>query len=593
MASNLEVAVLIDELKNEDVQARLNSMGKLESIANALGPQRTRDELLPFLLDCVDDEDEVTVAMATCLGLLVDAVGGPDHAECLLPLLEQLCNTEEAIVRNKAVESLLMVLSRVADTKVPAFETLAKKLGSADWFTARSSACGLLSSVYLRVGDASKKELTELFFKLGHDTTPMVRRAVASRLGAWKMANGTLVKGFAEILDHTQIMENMVPLFINLSKDHQDSVRLLAAESAATLAALLPAEEKKTRLLPTLRTLFTDQSWRVRYMVADHMTKLQKALGPDLAKAELITMYVKLLADNEAEVRTAASHAIPDFCSALAEDVRSKTTLDLVLPCCKQLVSDSNQHVRAALAANIMGLAPVLGKQGTIEQLLPMFLQLLKDEVPEVRLNIISKLDCVNDVIGTDLLSQSLLPAIVELAEDRQWRVRLAIIKYIPLLAQQLGKEFFNEQLNKLCMTWLVDCVFSIREAATENLQQLTETFGVDWAKEVIFPKVLSMCDHPNYLYRMTTLFSINVLAPVLGADVIISTVLPVTRKLVSDPVPNVRFNVAKTYEILLKELKERKDVHSQIATVLKELDKDSDRDVKYFAHRALVAVQH
>ena len=43
------VAVLIDELKNEDVQLRLNSIRRLPSIAMALGVDRTRNELIPFL----------------------------------------------------------------------------------------------------------------------------------------------------------------------------------------------------------------------------------------------------------------------------------------------------------------------------------------------------------------------------------------------------------------------------------------------------------------------------------------------------------------------------------------------------------------
>lgn len=114
-------------------------------------------------------------------------------------------------------------------------------------------------------------------------------------------------------------------------------------------------------------------------------------------------------------------------------------------------------------------------------------------------------------VIGIDLLSQSLLPAIVQLAEDKQWRVRLAIIEYIPLLASQLGVKFFDEQLSTLCMGWLGDTVFSIREAATQNLKKLTDVFGVDWANESIIPKVVLMGQHPNYLYRMTTCFAVSV----------------------------------------------------------------------------------
>ena len=43
------VALLIDELKHEDVQYRLNAIKNLPVIAKALGPERTRNELLPFL----------------------------------------------------------------------------------------------------------------------------------------------------------------------------------------------------------------------------------------------------------------------------------------------------------------------------------------------------------------------------------------------------------------------------------------------------------------------------------------------------------------------------------------------------------------
>lgn len=43
------IAVLIDELRNDDVQLRLNSIRKLSTIALALGVERTRKELIEFL----------------------------------------------------------------------------------------------------------------------------------------------------------------------------------------------------------------------------------------------------------------------------------------------------------------------------------------------------------------------------------------------------------------------------------------------------------------------------------------------------------------------------------------------------------------
>lgn len=43
------IHLLMDELKSEDVVLRLSSIRRLSTIALALGPARTRDELLPFL----------------------------------------------------------------------------------------------------------------------------------------------------------------------------------------------------------------------------------------------------------------------------------------------------------------------------------------------------------------------------------------------------------------------------------------------------------------------------------------------------------------------------------------------------------------
>ena len=70
-------------------------------------------------------------------------------------------------------------------------------------------------------------------------------------------------------------------------------------------------------------------------------------------------------------------------------------------------------------------------------------------------------------------------------------------------------------------MSWLGDCVYSIREAATNNLKRLTEVFGVKWAKYAIFPKILTMSQHANYLYRITTLFALSVSIIKLTGDLV------------------------------------------------------------------------
>ena len=41
------VKIFADELKNEDSQIRLHAIRRLGTIASALGPERTRNELIP------------------------------------------------------------------------------------------------------------------------------------------------------------------------------------------------------------------------------------------------------------------------------------------------------------------------------------------------------------------------------------------------------------------------------------------------------------------------------------------------------------------------------------------------------------------
>ena len=55
--SDISVGALIDDLKSEDVELRLKSISKLSTISRALGAERTRNELVPFLTER-DDEDD-------------------------------------------------------------------------------------------------------------------------------------------------------------------------------------------------------------------------------------------------------------------------------------------------------------------------------------------------------------------------------------------------------------------------------------------------------------------------------------------------------------------------------------------------------
>jgi serine/threonine-protein phosphatase 2A regulatory subunit A len=59
-------------------------------------------------------------------------------------------------------------------------------------------------------------------------------------------------------------------------------------------------------------------------------------------------------------------------------------------------------------------------------------------------------------------------------------------------------------------------------------LKRLAEEFGPEWAMQHIIPQVLEKINNPHYLYRMTILQAISLLAPVMGAEITCQQLLPV-----------------------------------------------------------------
>jgi serine/threonine-protein phosphatase 2A regulatory subunit A len=69
--------------------------------------------------------------------------------------------------------------------------------------------------------------------------------------------------------------------------------------------------------------------------------------------------------------------------------------------------------------------------------------------------------------------------------------MKQSVIEQFPVLARQLGESFFNEKLSPICFEWMKDNIFTIREAAIDNMKQLTIIFGESWAQTHILGLLL------------------------------------------------------------------------------------------------------
>ncbi|AOA64512.1 Protein phosphatase PP2A regulatory subunit A [Komagataella phaffii CBS 7435] len=602
------IALLMDELRYDDVASRVQAMKRLDTIAIALGPERTRSELLQYLDEVVtDDEDEVICIIAEELGKFVPLIGGPQYAVLLLPILEKISSVEEPVVRDKAVESLNLIGETLSDAQIDSeFVPLVEKLAKDQWFSSCVASTGLFKGIVARVDSEKRKNLLNLYFSLIKHEIPLVRKSSATHLPE---IVDQLSDKFANV-DNDEFNWNIIyEMFQVLIVDHQDSVKFLSVEVLICMLEFLHKIGNKTHheaLLQNVLNLINDPSWRVKYMIANRFEKLVEAFHDDQISLSLIGEFAGLMKDHEPEVRKAISEQLPGYVRLVSEtgnhglqpDANKDIIIKEIIPCVNSLSEDESEVVRAALASQITGLAPYLGNEATIEHLLPIFLHMLNDVFSEVRLNIISNLQVVNEVIGIERLSNSLLPAITSLAQDKQWRVRLAIIEQIPLLAEQLGVSFFDEGLGQLCMGWLDDPVYSIREAAVNNLQKLTQIFGEEWARKDLILRILERQDDLiNFIHRITSLFAFMKLIPVVRNEIIKTDIYPFFERLIKDEVPNIRFNVAKAYQVIGETLlandpKEAPVIESTIIPQLVQLTNDEDVDVRFFATKSLEGVK-
>lgn len=159
------VALLIDDLSSEDPNAKLHSIQRLGQIAALLGADRTVDELVPMLselIDKIDSNPELMLNMAEQLGNLTALIGDSGsksvgHAVSLLNPLETIVSSDDAMVREKAIEALRKVSAVLSSTAIKlSYLPLVKRLKKGDMFSMRIAASQLYADIYPRL-DADEK----------------------------------------------------------------------------------------------------------------------------------------------------------------------------------------------------------------------------------------------------------------------------------------------------------------------------------------------------------------------------------------------------------------------------------------------------
>ncbi|KAK2958476.1 putative Intraflagellar transport protein 52 like protein [Blattamonas nauphoetae] len=542
------VAGLIEYLKSDDEGKQIHAIHNLKTISETLGPERTRNELIPFLLDTFTEGDRVLQVLAEELGDFVHQVGGEQHASILIPLLESLVSVEDVKVKTAAVNSFIKIIpilpQRAYDKELfPLIETMT----SSDTFTQKVSVALLYPEMYKRATPQQREELLSMFQQLVDDETVVVRRSATRALKD--------LVAVAELRIRTTVLMGMTQ---TLADSERDTLKLWIMDILIEFVKSphFPATDIRTRILEIYQALSKDPSWRVQFKVAELSPLFIKHLPDNAVRAEFVRPYFGFFDnDRDSVVKTIAATNLAAFCSFLPPD----TIVRIVIPQLKDVREESIQF-REAFVASVMELSQNLSKEEFAKYIMPMITGFLEEQTPEVRASTISHLASVQKHMDISTIIQQITDSLDLVASDRQWRIRIEIIESFTYIAQQLGPAQFDKDLLQFCSEYLCDSVAKVRESTVGVLSQIAGS-----------STLLQL--YSNVTKISTTPF-------------IISDILPRVIRLTNDRIPNVRFHVVKALAVLGHAVE--KPATDQILEHLRHFTTDRDRDVKKMAQDAL-----
>jgi serine/threonine-protein phosphatase 2A regulatory subunit A len=560
--SNIEsVLCLVDQLKSEDCNLRLHAINNIDLIATAIGVERTREELVPYMSELLEDEnDEVLLALATKLGDLTQLVGGEQYTGVLLTPLQTLCTKEENVIRDKAVKSINRLAQLMSiETLNTELIKVVKFLAESEWFSARSSAAGLLC---IPLSRSFTDDLVSYYIKLAKDDTPMVRRAAAATLGI-----------IADICKNSTRYAEVSALYDLFFKDDHDSVRQMVLHSTEHECV------DQDSIALVVRACARDRSWRIRYSVVEYLA----VKGGDIAGfSKFVPELLSLQGDPEPEVRSVMLLKMPQFAAYLGK----AQFVAKLFPVLENLTKDPSPYVKLSLVTAISEISGFLGSEETASQLVPLISQLTKDESFEVRFAFAESMQNLLQSLGADQVYGLVTPTLVSLMNDTQWRIRIKVVELLPQIASLIGKERFEAKLLRELPRWVEDSVCSIREAMFEAVLELARIFGNSWASGLMDPVLRTFSTHVVFTKRMTALVGAEKLVSVLGLRKTTELLL----KMSADPVPNIKFCVAKAFKSFAGQLDgELKD---RVVRAMEELGRDNDFDVRYYSEQTLTTLR-
>ena len=565
----LTATTLLEDLQSTDIKTKKNAVQNLRGISLALGRERTRKELLPYLKSCIDEEeDEIIIELSKVLSNFIDCIGGKQYIKELFNILEVILTIDEPFVIKETINSIKLIVKQIG--KVSEVEndlmSMINNLYISEDINQKKSAMNLLIFLFKDLNKNNKALALNYFDKFVVDNSISIRKELLN-----------------EITEITLLLSiDYIKKLINtILKDKNDSMRIDIINIIMSIKQHPNINDFINVIYELIPKLAEDTNWRVRLTVTDKLNEILNFPNIDNKfKQTCVNIFAQLVEDTEPEIRNICCLRLEEITKIL----KNENNFDKILQNLRKLEKDQKNFVRGALAANILKLCSLVGIKKTNDFIFPIFLTLIKDENLEIRMTLINNLSELNKVIEINNIIESIMPSIKEISANKSWRVRIQIMEIIPVLAKLFNQQIFMNHIFPICITSLTDSVFSIREAACKLFVVIYEDVKNDEFEKKLLEKLNELCQSTSYLLRNTVLVYIKLFIEKLDnklyLDFFEKKLAGIVLMLSKDKIANVRISCGYVWN-KIKDVKFKDSrINNEINNVVEILKKDTDSDV-------------
>ena len=497
----INTKTIIEDIISLDPKRQCKGIKNISKIQSDISPEKFRREFMPFLLKCVnEEEDEVLQEILKVYRDIFNLMGGKKYLKDLFPLIELVLHTGDPNIRKEMITCFRHLIDKqdeFSDIEKELFETIQNLANSED----PSHEIGFITFTSEFFGDFKEKNRNHIY---------SIFKQFIEKKGQGKLIKIELSSNLSKLSKYLN-KNDFIELFNILMKEDCDAVRFNLVQALANLKDKTKLDGYESFIGENITKFSEDESWRVRLMLAKYIEELLELINiiknnyPEI-KNIILKAFLKLLQDQEGEVRSMACQKLDDASEFLCNEEK----FDDILSCLKTLKSDPLPYVRNSLASNILSIAPIIGAKKTNEYIFPIFLDLIKDEDHDIRMVIIKNLDKLNEVINIDNYVKGIIPSLIEISDNNNWRVRNQVQEIVPVLARIVNKKLFIDNIMPICLKWLTDPVYAIRQCSCKIIKRLHDIFkGEDFEKKLL-NKISPMAKSDSYLIRITVVLLIK-----------------------------------------------------------------------------------